>query len=67
MELPPADEQLDVDVEAEIAAAMSVDEASVTDVPGETVSAESEPVTEEELEPGTKLKGRVQSIQKENI
>lgn len=66
IELPPADAQLDLDVEAEIAAAMSVEETATASTPGESAPG-SEPVTEEELEPGTKLKGRVQSIQKENI
>ncbi|QDU43375.1 30S ribosomal protein S1 [Symmachiella dynata] len=66
--LPPANVDLDADVEAELAAALASEKPTeapkvVATEGGET----SEPVTEEDLEPGTKLKGRVQSIQKDSI
>ncbi len=64
VELPPANEELDSDIEAQLAAAMAGEQAAPSP---ESAPAAEESVSEEELEAGTKLKGRVQSIQKENI
>lgn len=68
----PAGEDLDADVEAEIAAAISGEELAAVPVAASTPPADATaevaaPMTEEDVEPGTKLKGRVQSLQKENI
>ena len=65
--IPPANEELDADVEAELAAAMSGEQAAATPSAEIAAGESAEPVTEEDIESGTKLKGRVQSIQKESI
>ncbi len=65
VQLPPANEELGADIEAELAAALSGEEATAP--AAEPVIAGAEQISEEDIEAGTKLKGRVQSIQKDNI
>ncbi len=68
VELPPKDEELDALLEAEISAALS-EEEKVVGVEEATVDAESadQQLDEESLEPGTKMKGTVQSIHADNV
>jgi predicted RNA-binding protein with RPS1 domain len=69
------DVSLDDEMEKEIAAAMAsgelpnavVDPASATSSPAELASSNGIPTTEEELEPGTRLKGTVQSVSEEDV
>ncbi|MDB5388645.1 MAG: binding domain protein, partial [Planctomycetaceae bacterium] len=69
------DVSLDDEMEKEIAAAMAsgelpnavVDPASATSSPVELTASNGIPTTEEELEPGTRLKGTVQSVSGEDV
>lgn len=71
VELPPANQSLDAELEAEIEAAMSsgqLDLMSGLPVAAESEgSANQEPITEETLEPGAHLSGRIQSISGDNV
>ena len=68
VDLPPKVEQLDAELEAEIEAAVAqeAEAVSTADVQAATESAE-EQASEEILEPGARLKGKVQSIHEENV
>lgn len=67
----PRGEALDAEVEAELAAALQGGEAIPpvvpVDVGTETEGAPAEPVTVQDLTSGTKLKGKIQSIDAENV
>ncbi|WP_237227713.1 30S ribosomal protein S1 [Rubinisphaera sp. JC750] len=64
VDIPKADD-LDDDLEAQLAAAMQGQSAPATTNPKE--AAAGLPKDESELEPGTRLKGRVDSIDPENV
>ncbi len=73
VEVPPADESLDADLEAQINQALS-GESAAPPVPvatedsaesGQPTEAKSTP--EEALRPGTRLKGTIQSVGQENV
>jgi small subunit ribosomal protein S1 len=69
------DVAIDDEMEKEIAAAMAsgempdavVDPIAATSSPSELTSSNGIPTTEEELEPGTRLKGTVQSVSEEDV
>ncbi len=79
VDIPPDDTDLDEDLEAQIAAAMSDDDSQARQIAAaqaeqvanaetsESETAEARATTEEELEEGTRLKGKIQSIDDENI
>ena len=70
IDMPP-DQNLDADLEAEIAAAMSMDSTSPeaeTDNPQTNPEAATdEQTTEENIEPGTRMSGQVESIDQEHV
>ncbi len=71
VELPPKIEELDRELEAELQAAMVDDEQLTTDdlqmdQHGQAERTNQQPI-EESLEPGTRLKGRVQSVHGDNV
>ncbi|MGE3316105.1 MAG: S1 RNA-binding domain-containing protein [Planctomycetaceae bacterium] len=71
VELPPANQSLDAELEAEIEAAMSSGQLDLmSGLPVSTESEGSSPtetVTEETLEAGAHLTGRIQSISGDNV
>ncbi len=71
VEIPPAIEQLDNEMEAEIEAALSSGELDMPQQSpaaiSEAVSKSSEPISEETLEAGAHLAGRIQSVSGDNV
>lgn len=71
VELPPKEQSLDDSLEKEIEAAMSGQMSSPTEAPvgalAPSTAAEALPASEEQLEAGTKLKAKVQSVTAEDV
>jgi len=71
VEVPSGDENLDAEMEAEIAAALSSGklETTVSELPSSTAPGDEEPrrLDEESLEEGTRLTGRIESIHGDDV
>ena len=68
VELPPKVENLDTQMEAEIEAALAAGPLEPTvNISAEEVAAGGAPISEETLEEGAKLKGKIEAVHGENV
>jgi predicted RNA-binding protein with RPS1 domain len=69
IEIPKAEANLDAQLEAEIESALAGDDQAepIVEVSQAEEGEEAVPITEETLEPGTRLPGKVQSIHGDNV
>lgn len=67
VELPPKIDDLDADLEAEIAAAVSDDDKAAAAAEVADTASSDEQAAEQELEEGSRVTGKVQSIHADNV